>query len=454
MSSASPRHVVAIFGGACAGSTAADVLASHGVEVVVFEQNARPYGKIEDGLPRWHRDQRRMEYGRIDARLDRPGVHFVPRTRLGRDLQFDDVVSWGWSAVLLANGAWRDRPLEVPDADRWIGRGLAYQNPFIYWFNHKDEGGYDGPTFEVPPGAICIGGGLASIDVVKVFQLELYGRALHEREIAVDMYELEHRGIPAVCKEHGIDDPHQLGVADSWLTYRRRVEDMPIAPMPDNATPEQRSKIEAVRRRMLAKAQDKYLFHMRPQVVPRALIVEEDHVAGVRFVETQVTGGRLVELDDHVVELHSPLVVSAIGSLPEPIPGVVMKGVYYDYADWDTGRYGHRADVFGVGNVVTGRGNIKASEVHAKAVSAHLVGHYLGVGPRDEERSIDGVTASAEAAGAAQAQEVLAHVARQPPLEPAAADALIARARARQDAVGYRDGYTAWIGAVSPAGFA
>jgi NADPH-dependent glutamate synthase beta subunit-like oxidoreductase len=93
------RHVIAIFGGACAGSTAADILAAQGVEVVVFEQNARPYGKIEDGLPRWHRDQRRMEYKRIDSRLDRPGVHFVPRTRLGTDIQFDDVVQWGFSAV-------------------------------------------------------------------------------------------------------------------------------------------------------------------------------------------------------------------------------------------------------------------------------------------------------------------------------------------------------------------
>lgn len=451
MSTASSRHVVAIFGGACAGSTAADVLAAHGVEVVVFEQNARPYGKIEDGLPRWHRDQRRMEYGRIDARLNRPGVHFVPRTRLGRDLDFEEVASWGWSAVLLANGAWRDRPLEVPDADRWVGRGLVYQNPFIYWFNHKDEPGYDGPAFEVPPGAICIGGGLASIDVIKVFQLELYGRALHEREIDVDMYELEHRGIPAVCRDHGIDDPHQLGVADSWLTYRRRVEDMPIAPMPDNATPEQRSKIEAVRRRMLAKAQDKYLFHLRPQVVPRVLIVEEDHVAGVRFVETQQMAGRLVELDDHVVDLHSPLVVSAIGSLPEPIPGVVMKGVYYDYADWDTGRYGHRADVFGVGNVVTGRGNIKASEVHAKAVSAHLTTRYLGVGDEHESRDLQGLTASAEAAGANRASEVLAHVQGRAPLAADVADELIARARARQEAIGYRDGYAAWIARVTPS---
>ena len=111
------RHVVAIFGGASAGSTAAEILAASGIEVVVFEQNLRPYGKIEDGLPRWHRDQRRMEYKRIDGKLDRPQVHFVPHTRLGTDIAFDDVVRWGFSAVLLANGAWRDRPLDIPGAD-------------------------------------------------------------------------------------------------------------------------------------------------------------------------------------------------------------------------------------------------------------------------------------------------------------------------------------------------
>ena len=443
------RHVVAIFGGACAGSTAADILATHGVEVVVFEQNPRPYGKIEDGLPRWHRDQRRMEYRRIDARLDRPGVHVVPRTRLGTDLQFADVVTWGWSAVLLANGAWRDRPLDVPDAERWVGRGLVYQNPFIYWFNHAPEASYAGPRFEVPPGAICIGGGLASIDVVKVFQLELYGRALRDRGIHVSMHELEHEGIPAVCRKHGIDDPHQLGVADSWLVYRRRVEDMPVASAPPDATPEQLAKVEFVRRKMLAKAQEKFLFHVRPLALPLSLLIEEDHVAGVRFVETALQGGKVVPLPDHTFELRSPMVVSSIGSLPEIIPGIEMKGTYYDYADWDTGAYRPVDGVFGVGNVVTGRGNIKASEHHAKDVAHHLVEHYLGLQPPGEVRDVDALAQPATDRGEALAGQVVAHLAGKPALPAAAADALVARARARQAAVGY-ESYASWMATVSP----
>src|SRR5690606_6779368 len=129
--------------------------------------------------------------------------------------------------------------------------------------------------------------------------------------------------------------------------------------------------------------------------------------------------------DDHVSELRSSLVVSAIGSLPEAIHGVAIKGAYYDYADWNTGAYAPKPGVFGVGNVVTGRGNIKAAEVHAKAVAAHLLEQYLGVEEGDAPRSIEGVSAAAEAAGVAHAQQVLAHVQGRPPLDAATADALV-----------------------------
>jgi ferredoxin/flavodoxin---NADP+ reductase len=61
-------HFVAIVGGAIAGSVAAEILADNGIHVVVIEQNKKPYGKIEDGLPRWHLEQRNQEYSRIDAR--------------------------------------------------------------------------------------------------------------------------------------------------------------------------------------------------------------------------------------------------------------------------------------------------------------------------------------------------------------------------------------------------
>src|SRR6202051_4984446 len=112
------NYFVAVVGGAISGSVSAELLADCGIRVAVIEQNKRPYGKVEDGLPRWHAEQRKQEYQRIDARLKKPGVFFIPSTKLGRDLDFEGFSKeWGFSAVILANGAWRDRELALAGAE-------------------------------------------------------------------------------------------------------------------------------------------------------------------------------------------------------------------------------------------------------------------------------------------------------------------------------------------------
>ena len=55
---------------------------------------------------------------------------------------------------MLTHGAWRDRPFPVEGADQFIDRGLVYQNKLIYWFNHYLEKTYDGPRYDLTPGAI------------------------------------------------------------------------------------------------------------------------------------------------------------------------------------------------------------------------------------------------------------------------------------------------------------
>ena len=100
-----PTLCVAVIGGATAGAEVAGRLAQLGCQVVVFEQNPRPYGKIEDGLPSWHVALRRKEYGNIGDKLSRPGVHYVPNTKVGRDLDLAELANdWGFSAVVLACG--------------------------------------------------------------------------------------------------------------------------------------------------------------------------------------------------------------------------------------------------------------------------------------------------------------------------------------------------------------
>jgi ferredoxin--NADP+ reductase len=416
-------YAVAVIGGATAGAEAAGFFAERGMLVAVFEQNARPYGKVEDGLPRWHEGLRFKEYAAIDAKLGQAGVHFVPHTRVGRDIELRELAEkWGFHAVVLANGAWADRPLAIPGAERCVGRGLVYQNPFIYWFNHYREPDYSGPQFPIEDGTLVIGGGLASIDVAKVVNLELALRALRGRGIEMDIVELETHGIPAGLAKHGLSW-EALGLRGARLFYRRRPEDMPLVELPEPASDKVRERIGKQRARMLEKAVSKYLFQVEPLAAPHSVIEEDGRAVGAVFSRTRVEGGRLVVTEERF-EARGPLLISSIGSTPAPLLGIEMKGELYAFDDWSLGRMRAYPTLFSVGNVVTGKGNIVASRKHARQVAGHVTEHYLALAEQISQR---------------------------PPLGPEARGQLLARLAERQRQVGYgAGGYAAWLQAHAP----
>ena len=417
-------YAIAVIGGATAGAEAADIFAKQGILTVVFEQNARPYGKVEDGLPRWHVGLRAKEYATIDQKLGQALVHFVPNTKVGRDVSLRELCeTWGFHSVVLANGAWRDRPLAVPDADKYVGKGLVYQNPFIQWFNHRHEAAYRGPVFEALDDTIVIGGGLASIDVAKAINLELAAGALRKKGVELDYEELEVEGIPKALAGHGLSW-EGLGFKGATIFYRRRIEDMPLVSMPDNANEKTVAKIEKTRSHMLEKATSKYLFRVRPLRAPQALIVENERVVGMRFAVTKMEGGKLVTTSE-TEDVRGAQVISSIGSIPEGIEGVPQKGELYAYSDWDLGRLPDFPTLFAAGNVVTGKGNIVDSRRHARQVGQHVRDEYLAL-----------------------AKDVKAHA----PLTQSQRDALLARVKGRQEKVGFR-GYAEWIKAARPPEF-
>jgi len=419
----------------------ANRLVDRGVSVVVFEQNGRPYGKIEDGLPRWHEALRHKEYGVIDQKLSKPGVSFVPDTKVGSDLGFAELVNdWGFSAVVLANGAWRDRPLPIEDADDFIDKGLVYQNSFVIAFNHAERGDLEDASYTVHDGAMIVGGGLASIDVAKIHTLELTIDALAKRGIETDLLELEVKGIPKTLAKHDLTW-EDLGVSGATIYYRRRVEDMPLMSAPEGADEARIAKVEAGRRRMLEKATDKYRFRIETLCAPDGLIVEDDQLVGLRFRRTKIENGRVV-MQDETFEARAPAIISSIGSIPEAIEGIDMKGELFDFKDWDIGKLDGYPTVFSVGNVVTGKGNIVASRKHATEVSKEAIEAYLGVGDGDP-------TVVAEArAGRDAAAETADQIATS--LDEAilpgreAAEALVAKVTARQTQVGFED-YKSWM---------
>jgi hypothetical protein len=291
-----------------------------------------------------------------------------------------------------------------------------------------------------------VGGGLASLDVLKVLQIETVRAALAARGIDADVLQLERDGIPALLAEHGLAW-EQLGLAGATLFYRRRIEDMPLSEIPEDADPARRLRFEATRRRILEKAMKKYCFRVRPLMVPIGLVVEHERLVGLRFQHTRVENGRATPIPDEVEEVRAPLVVSSIGSVPEPMPGIAQRGALFDYVDHDLGRLAGYDTVFGAGNVVTGKGNIAASRRHATGVTSHVAEHFLGLNGHDgEERLLAPALADGRTTGAQ-----LARVLRtRPALTPAQVEAIFRRVRARQEAVGYAGDYRAWLARVTP----
>jgi ferredoxin--NADP+ reductase len=442
-----PRHVVAVVGAATAGAEIARILAGRGAQVVVIEQNPRPYGKIEDGLPRWHVKQRRDEYEEINRRLDHPNIEFIPLTRMGADIAYDDLRrSWGLSAIVLAHGAWRDRPLAVEGADKFIDRSLVYQNRLIYWFNHYPEKAYDGPRYDLAPGAIVIGGGLASIDVVKVLQIETMLKALRARGVEEDMLRLEREGLEPVLQARGLKYA-DLGVAPCKLFYRRRVLDMPLSDIAPDATPKRAEAMRAARAKILDKAQRKYLFEFEPQRVPTGLIVEDGRMVGVQMSHTEVADGQVRTLPDSATPVRAELTVSSIGSIPEQIPGIPAKGEVYAYIDAKVGLLddGPTA-VYAAGNVLTGKGNIKDSLESGTFVGIHVAESYLGLNG-DEPPLAEGARKEAREQG----EQIANSMNSRPGLAPEQVAEVMRRVRERQRAVGYEGDYRTWIARVTPA---
>jgi hypothetical protein len=296
---------------------------------------------------------------------------------------------------------------------------------------------------------LVLGGGLASIDVVKVLQLENYERALKARGIGANMHELEKKGIPAVCKAHGIE-PQELGIRGCLLLYRRREQDMPLAQPPDNATPEQLAKTESVRQKMLRLARDKYLFRFQDRRLTQGLVVEDGRLVGLQLTETRVEGRKATPVPGSEYEVRAPMIISSIGSVPEMIPGVAMKGEYYEFIGEETPQYSGNDRVFGVGNVVTGQGNIRVSLVHSQKVTEQVVERYLGVGEENGSLDISPLMAPAAARGAAQATAVKERIGTIPPLSDEKIAAIDRRIRTHHERVGYGGDYDAWIAQVTP----
>ncbi len=433
------RRVVAIIGGSVAGSEAAKQLAEHGIYSVVFEQNPIPYGKIEYGLPKWHFKLRDRQEALINQKLDNPYVYYIPNMKLGRDFQIRDLIEkWHFAAVLLALGAWRDRPLPIPDINQFVGKGLLYMTAVTNWFNQCHDPNYQGPNYIIPYKKVAvIGGGLASIDIIKIVTIRQLIQKLTEKGLSIDALTVERKGVFETLKDFNLkwEDLH---IEPPKLFVRRSIEELPLTVLPENPTPAQLEQAAQVRRKLIQKLQQKFPFEVVERYHVKDKITKNDQLSGLVFLEK---GEK-----ERLVEVETDLVIAAIGAIPEPLPGIPMKGELYDVEDPNTGKIRGLDRVFALGNAVTGRGNIQQSKVHSKQVTEFIVDEYLSVDSADYEKLFEERSKIADRRVAA----VLDAIYEQQAMSKDELNQLETTIKKLQEKVGYDGNFKQWVKSYLP----
>jgi hypothetical protein len=125
-------------------------------------------------------------------------------------------------------------------------------------------------------------------------------------------------------------------------------------------------------------------------------IVKDGRLSGLIFNKTEMTDSGLRLIEDQPIQVYSPLVISAIGSLPEPVPEMEMERGVFKVEDQNTGKLSGFENVFALGNAVTGRGNIKESQIHGRMVSEQVMKDYLAWQPENYQELFDQEVAQAD----------------------------------------------------------
>ena len=154
---------VAVVGSGPASIAVAEQLTRRGHAVVVYEDWPKPGGLLHYGIPNFKLDkgivQKKMAY------LESIGVKFICNTRVGRDIQMDDLTQQ-YDAVFLGIGAPVGNKIKLPGEDlpgiyqatEWLVRGNLPPEDLPDWAKGLPEIGKN---------IVVIGGGDTSIDCVR-----------------------------------------------------------------------------------------------------------------------------------------------------------------------------------------------------------------------------------------------------------------------------------------------
>lgn len=318
------RHVAVIGSGPAGYYTAEACQKTFGEEVRIdiIDRLPVPYGLIRFGVAPDHQSIKAVSRRYEQVSLS-DNVRFVGNVCVGRDIAMGELQQL-YDAVVLATGAPRDRPLDMPGSDL---PGVVGSAEFVGWYNgHPEFAGLE-PRLN-GPGAVIVGNGNVALDVARI--LAKTEQELAGSDIVVHALEQLKRSAIRHITILGRRGPHQIAMTPKELGELGHLER--AAPRVDPIDlPEEGADalLEPGMRKSVAHLRD---FAANP--VAKPVIIEFDFFAMPVAIEGDGRVERVIVertmLDEQLrshgtgerYSLDCSMVVSCIGYSTPPIEGV------------------------------------------------------------------------------------------------------------------------------------
>lgn len=322
---------VAIIGAGPAGIYAADILAKSGLDVSIdlFERLPAPYGLVRYGVAPDHPRIKQIIVA-LYRILQRGDIRLLGNVEVGLDVTIDELEA-NYDAVIIATGADRDAPLQIPGADLPQSYGAA---DFVSWYDGHPDYPRTWPL-EAEKVAV-IGVGNVALDVARM--LAKHPEDLLPTEIPQNVFDgLAQNPIKEV-HVFGRRGPAQVKFTPLELRELGKVPDVDVIVSEEDFDFDEGSE-QALRgsnqQRQVVKTLTQYAsvdpesqqasrrIYLHLFESPDAIVADEDgNVAALRTERTELAGDGSVRGTGVFTDWPVQAVYRAVGYYSSPIPGV------------------------------------------------------------------------------------------------------------------------------------